>query len=182
MLRRTHDGRFTFKYFKENIRMARILKSFSYHFLFPKKEQVNSSLVLSHIFRTVIDEGRIAPIVSDEDDEAVEKATLLQECIEKGHLILSADRGDFSGDSATYIFPTQLQQMYVKWMFYGDLEPGVIRESKLIDFVTEVIARFSPASLSPYAEPGFHFPGLSGSYPVPKTQFRGEFYTRALNY
>jgi len=115
-------------------------------------------------------------LFSNDGDDHAKTAAALHKCIENSWLI-SRTGSDLSGDGIAYIFPWQLHQKCVSRMLYGDPEPAVIRESKLIDLVIAIIKGVSSQSLGQYA----YLPSMF-SQSVPKAHFRAEFYRVGYDY
>ena len=72
-----------------------------------------------------------------------EDATVLDRCYREGWLHAEKD-----GEEASYVFASPLHQLFMEWKLQDTVPSIPIELSSLLQLVLEVIAQFSPRSLS----------------------------------
>ena len=95
----------------------------------------------------------------------------LRECFRQGWLHADKLGAKNLLDEIGYFFPSSLHRWYIEWKLLGNFPPTELQANSLLDFVIDVIKRFSPNILSAKRQLG---PG--GIQRVPEAQYQDEFY------
>lgn len=132
----------------------------------------NSSLqipAVASVLRAVVRNKAIEDAMFPEAEESA----ALKKCFTQGWL--HAEKGiSKDPEIASYFFPSPLHQLFAEWKLSGDSgqNPAVpIQAPSLLEFVIQVIKRFSPLNLS--------YPRIVGPYyfqALPEAQYQDEFY------
>ena len=118
---------------------------------------------ISDIFKEALVEGQVSLPRSGKPTDA------LQRCIKAGWLHASSGA---DCEMTYYVFASTWHKRYVECLLYGNTE-GHINENSLINFMTNVIFKFSPLNLTKRAIG-------KASQSIPEAQFQEEFYRAAL--
>ena len=121
---------------------------------------------IAHILRTALREN----VIVDTMFPGAEEGAALKRCFAQGWLhtdkVVSKNR-----EIAGYFFASPLHRLFVEWKLSGQHPAIPIQAPSLLEFVIQIINRFSPLNLS--------YPRVVGLYyfqSLPEAQYQDEFY------
>ena len=121
---------------------------------------------VAHVLRTALHEHVIVDTMFPE----AEDSAALSRCFAQGWL--HTDKGILKdGETAAYFFASSLHRLFVEWKLFCRNPAIPIQAPNLLEFVIQIIKRFSPLNLSQ--------PRTVGPYyfqTVPEAQYQDEFY------
>jgi len=164
--------------FTTGIHMAELLESLTTSSTFSRGLPVTEHLQhlpLAQVFREVLLTGSI--VVDEAFNQPSEAAVKspLRICFESGWLH-NEIINPLNPTRVTYTFASPLHERYVQCMLLGNLEEGVISESRIKDFVIAIIRKFIPLNLSASRTFG------TTTQSTPEAQFRDEFYRASMSH
>ena len=121
---------------------------------------------VAHVLRAALRENVIVDTMFPEAEESA----ALRRCFEQGWL--HTDKGVLkNGETAGYFFASPLHRLFVEWKLFCPNPAIPIQAPNLLEFVIQIIKRFSPLNLShPRTVGPYYFQN------VPDARYQDEFY------
>ena len=122
-------------------------------------------VAVARVFSKVLNNGSIIAKPKERDNA-------LKTCFINGWL-----HSDSQGECVTYLFASPLHRWFVEWKLQGQYPAPPIAASNLLEFVIDIIQKFSPKRLATKRTPP-----SGATQSIPEAQYQDEFYRSCSSY